>query len=51
MLDPSLFSNTNLEHPSGTMRVFRGGGVRGPDPLPEKSQNIGFLSNTGQDPL
>ena len=27
-----------------------GGGAGGPD-LPEKSQNIGFLSNTGPDPL
>ena len=31
------------------MRVSRGGGAGGPDPPPEKSQNIGFLSNTGQD--
>ena len=30
------------------MRIQRGD--RGPDP-PEKSQNIGFLSNTGPDPL
>ena len=27
-----------------------GGGTRGLDP-PEKSQNIGFLNNTGPDPL
>ena len=27
-----------------------GGGGRGPDP-PRKSQNMGFLSNTGPDPL
>ena len=26
------------------------GGVRGPDP-PENNKNIGFLSNTGPDPL
>ena len=29
-----------------------GGGTRGPDPpIPEKSQNIGFSSNTDPDPL
>ena len=28
-----------------------GGGAGGPDPPPEKSQNIGFSSNTGPDPL
>ena len=28
----------------------KGGGAMSPDP-PEKSQNIGFLSNTGPDPL
>ena len=28
-----------------------GGGGRGPDPTPEKSQNIGFLSKTDMDPL
>ena len=27
------------------------GRTGGPDPPPEKSQNIGFLSNTGPDPL
>ena len=31
------------------MSGFRGG-IGGPD-NPEKSQNIGFLSNTGPDPL
>ena len=30
--------------------VGGGGGTGGPDP-PEKSQNIGFPSNTGQDPI
>ena len=35
-----------------SMRGSRGGGEGGPDPPPtEKSQNIGFLSNTGPDPL
>ena len=29
---------------------FRGGGQGGPDP-PEKHESIGFLSNTGPDPL
>ena len=33
-----------------TMRGSRGG-TGGLDPLPEKSQNISFHSNTGQDPL
>ena len=31
------------------VRIQRGEG--GQDPPPEKSQNKGFLSNTGQDPL
>ena len=29
----------------------RGGRTGGPTPPPEKSQNIGFSSNTGPDPL
>ena len=28
-----------------------GGGAGGPDPPPENHKNIGFLSNTGLDPL
>ena len=31
-------------------RIRRGEGAGGPDPA-EKSQNIGFLSNTGPDPI
>ena len=45
----SLVSNSRLfkcDH----VRIQRGGGTGGPDP-PEKSQNIGFLSETGPDPL
>ena len=34
------------------MRIQRwGGGGRGSELPPEKSQNIGFLSNTGPDPI
>ena len=37
---------------SNTMRGSRGGDSgSGPPPPHEKSQNIGFLSNTGPDPL
>ena len=32
-------------------RIQRGGGAGGPDPPPGKSQNIGFLSNNGLEPL
>ena len=28
-----------------------GVGTGGPDPTPENHKNVGFLSNTGQDPL
>ena len=31
--------------------IMSEGGTGGPDPHPEKSQNIGFPSNTGHDPL
>ena len=33
----------------GHVRIQRGAG--GPDPPPEKSQNIGFLTNSDPDPL
>ena len=33
------------------MQMQRWGGTGGPDPPPGKLQNIGFLSNTGPDPL
>ena len=39
------------ENPSRNMRGFRGGGTGGLDSPSEKSQNIGFPSNTGPDPL
>ena len=32
------------------MHISRGGGGRGPDPL-KNHKNIGFLNNTGPDPL
>ena len=46
----SLTETTSVIDPNGRIQRGGGGGKGGPDP-PEKSQNIGFLSNTGPDPL
>ena len=49
MVLPKLYCNKENMHSHS--RIQRGRGQRGRDPPPEKSQNIGFFSNTGLDPL
>ena len=49
-----VFTNVNTVIKNETnmhWRIQGGGGGQGSGPLPEKSQNIRFLSNTGPDPL
>ena len=42
-----------MNHHKLLMRGSRGGGGKGPDPHPllKNNKNIGFLNNTGPDPL
>ena len=49
MVLPKLYCNKENMH--SHRRIQRGMGHGGRDPPPEKSQNIGFFSNTGLDPL